>query len=155
MSMAEATEQYMDLRIRPRYKRVNSAEVYARAVTAAIGALAIDAVRPVDVSRMIADYRRHAPVASMRLLSFAKGLFAWTVDFGYLGRSPCTDLQAKAFGVEEESRERILTDDEVRTFWHADDLPHRALLRFLLLTGLRIAEAQAGRACGASTATVG
>jgi hypothetical protein len=70
--MAEAVEQYMDLRIRPRYKRVNSAEVHCRAVSMALGALAIDAVRPVDASRMIADYRRTAPVASMRLLVHQK-----------------------------------------------------------------------------------
>jgi integrase len=51
-------------------------------------------------------------------------------------------LSAGAFGVEEESRERILTDDELRAYWRAHDLRHRPLLRFLLLTGLRIAEAQ-------------
>ena len=141
VSMAEAVEQYMELRIRPRYKRVNSAEAYCRAVSMALGTLAINAVRPVDVSRMIADYRRTAPVASMRLLSFTKGLFSWAVGFGYVGRSPCTDLQAKAFGVEEESPSH-LSDKEIGGFWNADDLPHRALSRFLLLTGLRIAEAQ-------------
>ena len=64
--MAEAVERYVTLRIRPRYKRVNSAEVYCRAVSMAPGRLAIDAVRPLDVSRTIADYRRTAPVASER-----------------------------------------------------------------------------------------
>ena len=65
-----------------------------------------------------------------------------------------TDVRARAFGVTEEARERILSDDEIKTLWHAPDLPHRALLRFLLLTGLRIGEAQAAGANG-STLTAG
>lgn len=142
VSVAEAVEQFMELQIRPRYRRLGSPEVYCRAVTEALGKLAVDAVRPVDVSRMIADYRRRAPVGSMRLLSYTKHFFSWCVGFGYANRSPAADVRPGAFGVVETSRERILTDDELRGFWHADDLPHVALLRFLLLTGLRISEAQ-------------
>ena len=82
----------------------------------------------------------------MRMLGFARQFFAWCVGFGYLERSPVTDVQAGAFGVDENPRERILTDDEIRAFWHAPDLPHRAILRFLLLAGVRIGEAQAARA---------
>ena len=141
----EAVELYMDSIIRPRYRRVNNAEVYARRLQSRLGTLSVDAVRPVDVSRMIADYRREAPVAAMRMLGFARQFFAWCVAFGYLDRSPVADVRASAFGVEEEPRERILTDDEIRAFWHAPDLPHRALLRFLLLTGARIGEAQAAQ----------
>jgi len=64
--MAEAIERYVTLRIGPRYERVSSVEVYCRTVSMAPGSLAIDAVRPLDVSRTIADYRRIAPIASER-----------------------------------------------------------------------------------------
>jgi integrase len=142
VDVAEAVEQFMDLQIRPKYKRVNNAEVYCRAVTEALGSLSIDSVRAVDVSRMVADYRRGAPVASMRLLSFTKHFLSWAVGFGYVERSPAADIKSGGFGVVEKSRERILTDGEIRDFWSADDLSHVPLLRFLLLTGLRIQEAQ-------------
>jgi integrase len=145
VAVREAVEHYMDAIIRPKYRRVNNAEVYARRLQADLGTFAVDAVRPIDVSRMIADYRRTTPIAAMRMLGFTRQFFAWCVAFGYLERSPVADVRASAFGVEEEARERILTDDELRAFWHAPDLPHRALLRFLLLTGLRIGEAQAAR----------
>ena len=145
VSVRDAVEHYMDAMIRPRYRRVNNAEVYARRLQNALGALSVDVVRPVDVSRMIADYRREAPVSAMRCLGFAGGFFAWCVGFGYLERSPVSDIEARTFGVVEEPRARILTDDEIKAFWHATDLPHRGLLRFLLLTGLRIGEAQAAR----------
>ncbi len=127
----------MDAQVRSKYRRVANAEVYCRAVTAALGVLSVDGVRAVDVSRMIADYRRKAPVAAMRLLSFTKHFFAWTVGFGYVDRSPASDVEPRAFGVQENARERKL--ESVRM---PDDLPHVRLLRFLLLTGLRIAEAQ-------------
>ncbi|MFO1311769.1 MAG: integrase family protein [Burkholderiales bacterium] len=142
VTVSEAVEQYMDAQIRSSYRRVGNAEVYARAVTKDLGALSVDAVRPVDVSRMVAAYRRRAPVAAMRLLAFTKALFAWCASFGYADRSPAANVEARTFGVKEEARERVLTAEEIRAFWHADDLPHVPLLRFLLLTGLRIAEAQ-------------
>lgn len=144
-SVRDAAETYLDTIIRPKYRRVKNAEVYARRLQARLGKLSVDAVRPSDVSRMISDYQREAPVAAMRALAFCKQFFAWCVGIGYLDRSPLADLKAKAFGVDEDPRERILTDDEIRAFWHAPDLPHRALLRFLLLTGLRIGEAQAAQ----------
>jgi hypothetical protein len=48
---------------------------------------------------LIADYRREAPVAAMRMLGFARQFFAWCVAFGYLERSPGADVRASAFGV--------------------------------------------------------
>jgi len=145
VAVRDAVEEYMQSIIRPKYRRVANAEVYARRLQAKLGPLSVDAVRPVDVSRMIADYCREAPIAAMRMLGFARQFFAWCVAFGYLERSPVADVRANAFGVADEPRERILTDDEIRAFWHAPDLPHRALLRFLLLAGARIGEAQAAR----------
>lgn len=142
IAVRDAVDHYMNAMIRPKYKRVNNAEVYARRLQGKIGDLSVDVVRPVDVSRVIADYQREAPVSAMRCLGFARGFFAWCVGFGYLEKSPLADIQTRAFGVVEESRERVLTDDEIRDFWTADDLPHRPLLRFLLLTGLRIGSAQ-------------
>ena len=145
VAVLDAVENYMRTTIRPRYRNVRSTEVYMRRLQAGLGDLAVDAVRPVDVSRVIAEYSIKAPVCAMRALAFFRQFFAWCVTFGYLERSPVADVRARAFGVNEQPRERILTDDEIRAFWHAPDLPHRALLRFLLLSGARIGEAQAAR----------
>ena len=93
VTVAEAVEQFMDAQVRSKYRRVANAEVYCRAVTVALGMLSVDGVRAVDISRMIAEYRRKAPVAAMRLLSFTKHFFAWTVGFGYVDRSPAGDVE--------------------------------------------------------------
>jgi uncharacterized UPF0146 family protein len=74
VAVLDAVENYMDAIIRPKYRRVSNAEVYARRLQAKLGELAVDAVRPVDISRMIADYRGDAPVASMRMLG-SRGSF--------------------------------------------------------------------------------
>ena len=145
MALSDAMDEYMELIIRPQYKRSANAEVYARRIKNRLGTVSLEVVRPRDVSRLISAYAQEKPVAAMRALGFAKGFFKWCVGIGYLERSPVVEIEAKAFGVEEKARERILTDDEIRTFWHSDDLLHRPLLRFLLLTGLRIGEAQAAQ----------
>lgn len=44
-------------------------------------------------------------------------------------------------GGPDRARDRVLSDSEIRTLWHADS-PHQALVRFLLVTGQRIGETQ-------------
>ena len=146
VTVATAIEEFMESKIRPRYRRVRSVETYCSDIKAALGSLALDGgVRPSDVSRMVMEKKRTAPVAAMRLYSFAKLFFSWCVQIGYANSSPCADLRPSAFGVVEESRERVLTDGEIREFWNADDYMHVPLLRFLLLTGLRLEEARIAR----------
>jgi hypothetical protein len=63
------------MQIRAHYRRVIDVEVYCNAVTKALGSLAMDLVRPVDISRMVTAYMRAAPVAAMHLLSFHESIF--------------------------------------------------------------------------------
>lgn len=141
-NVADAVESFLAVQIRPHYRRTASPEVYGRAIVRAIGPLAVDTVRPLDVSTMVSAYARKAPVASMRLLTFTKLFFRWCVSMGYVERSPTADIDSKSFGVVEVARDRTLTGKEIKKFWHADDLPHRALLRALLVSGCRITEMQ-------------
>jgi len=74
------------------------------------------------------------------------GLFKWAAEAGrrYVDRSPCHDLPSLPAKV---SRERVLTDDEIRTLWWGLDRPDlpwpRAValgLKFELVTMLRTKE---------------
>jgi integrase len=60
---------------------------------------------------------------------------------GYLEISPVDRLSTELVGGAETSRDRVLTDEELRSLWQAGST-HTPLLRFLLLTGQRIGEAQ-------------
>jgi integrase len=76
----------------------------------------------------------------------ASGLFNWAAEAGrdYVTASPCVNLPPLD---PEHPRTRVLSEDEIRVFWHGldrDDLPWdrrtRLALRFELTTMLRSAE---------------
>jgi hypothetical protein len=50
----------------------------------------------------------------------ASGLFKWAAQAGrdYVSASPCIDLPPLD---EEHPRDRVLTEDEIRTLWHGLD----------------------------------
>ncbi|WP_445216758.1 tyrosine-type recombinase/integrase [Bradyrhizobium sp. Pa8] len=76
----------------------------------------------------------------------ASGLFNWAAEAGrdYVTASPCVNLPKLD---PEHPRTRVLSVDEIRTFWHGlarDDLPYdrrtRLALKFELVTMLRSRE---------------
>jgi integrase len=76
----------------------------------------------------------------------ASGLFNWAAEAGrdYVTASPCVNLPKLD---PEHPRTRVLSEDEIRTFWHGldrDDLPWdrrtRLALKFELVTMLRSSE---------------
>ena len=76
-----------------------------------------------------------------RFLAFVKQALSFAVESGYLQHSPAAALTRRIAGGEEAPRVRVLTDAELRLLWAAPG-SHARLLRFLLLTGARIGEAQ-------------
>ena len=86
---------------------------------------------------------RGAPISSNRLLAVLGSMFNWAICEGHLEDNPARMLSRR--GVEK-SRERVLSDEEIRTFWHGIKTakqmsdPVRDLLRLALLTGQRIGE---------------
>jgi integrase len=76
----------------------------------------------------------------------ASGLFNWAAEAGrdYVTASPCANLPKLD---EEHARERVLSEDEIRTLWHGLDrsnLPWdrktRLAIKFALITMLRSGE---------------
>jgi integrase len=83
----------------------------------------------------------NGPIAANRMLSILKTALKYARDSGYIEVNPIEGLSAELIGGSEEPCSRTLTDEEIRKLWHADS-QHVPLLRFLLLTGQRIGEAQ-------------
>ena len=85
-------------------------------------------------------------MAANRLLGITKQLFRYLVEIGWLDNSPAEMLSRRAAGGEEKARARTLTEDEIRALWAVSDTTaHAPLLRWLLITGQRISEAQGAR----------
>jgi len=76
-------------------------------------------------------------------LSILKTALRFAVDAGY-NISPVDRLPSELVGGVESSRDRVLTDEELRRLWQARSA-HMPLLRFLILSGQRIGEAQRAR----------
>jgi len=80
---------------------------------------------------------RGSPVMANRVLAAVRKMCAWSVDRGIITASPCTGIKAPT---AERSRDRVLSDDELRGVWMACDAigwPFGALVKILLLTGQR------------------
>jgi integrase len=86
-----------------------------------------------------------APIAANRLLAYVKGFFAWAVDEELIDASPAALVKKPA---DENERDRIFDDDELRAFWRASvrmGYPFGTLYHVLALTGLRLREAADAR----------
>lgn len=71
-------------------------------------------------------------------------MFDVAVENGYRDDNPADKITARTTGYKQVDRERVLSDDEIKTLWQeCHDNAH--VLRFLLLTGVRIGEAHLAR----------
>jgi integrase len=88
---------------------------------------------------------RGAPIVANRTLAIFRRLCNWSVERGIIAFSPCDKIKAPA---AEESRDRVLTDDEIRLAWGAFDSvgwPFGPIAKLLLLTGARRDEVASAR----------
>lgn len=99
-----------------------------------------------DISR--ADVREllngmmDAGIGSMtnRVFSIIRKLFNWAIEEDIVVASPCVKMRPP---VPETSRDRVLSDQEIRWFWQAAkslNYPFGPLTHLLLLTGQRLSE---------------
>ncbi len=91
-----------------------------------------------DLLDGIADSGR--VVTANRVRSYLSGFLNWCVERDVIGASPAAGVRPVA---KEVSRDRVLTDDEIRWFWRgceAEGFPWGPLGKLLLLTGQRLSE---------------
>jgi integrase len=86
---------------------------------------------------MIVD--RGAPIQANRTLACVRKVFNFAVEKDLLEASPCMGIKAPG---AECVKDRVLSDDEIRSFWRLSTLSHRmrALLRLQLLLAQRVGE---------------
>lgn len=93
----------------------------------------------IDLLDGIADSGR--VVTANRVRAYLSKFLNWAVERDILPMSPATGVKPVA---KEASRDRVLTDDEIRWFWQAceaEGFPWGPLGKVLLLTGQRLNEA--------------
>jgi integrase len=96
----------------------------------------IDEITRADVRAMLG--RIKAPVTANRVHSIARKLFNWAVENDIIASSPIAGVRPPS---QETSRDRVLTDEELRTVWRAaPEGPFGAILKLAILTGQRRSE---------------
>jgi integrase len=78
-----------------------------------------------------------APVLANRTLAAFRRVCNWSCERGIIDVSPCEKIRAPA---AEQSRDRVLVDDEIKLVWQAADAlawPFGHAVKLLLLTGGR------------------
>jgi integrase len=81
-----------------------------------------------------------APIQANRVLAHLRRMFNWAVERGIIEQSPVAGIKAPT---KENSRERVLTLDELAKVWKAAETvpyPWGHMVRMLILTGQRLVE---------------
>jgi integrase len=93
-----------------------------------------------DVIDLVESVAEDRPVMANRTLAVLSKFFSWMCERDIVAASPCTGVKRPS---EEQARDRILTDDEIRRLWLSCDAVggrFGPLVKLLLLTGQRRGE---------------
>lgn len=108
---------------------------------------AIEDVRRADVRRLIKSVAKDTPREASLLLANIKVVFAWCEDEEVVEVNPVATLKAQKIdkGMKPTKRQRVLDDDEIRSFWNdAENVGMHRLtalaLKVILVTGQRPGE---------------
>jgi integrase len=98
----------------------------------------LDSITRADIRALVDSVE--APIMANQTLKFVSKFFNWCVDADLLASSPAAGIK-KPFA--ETSRDRVLTDDELRAVWRAAGgigYPFGSIVQLLALTGQRRGE---------------
>lgn len=107
---------------------------------AGIGHMPIADIKRIDISACLSEVRRRSASQAHQTVILLNTVMRWARQMGFIDENPAED---QPFRIPKRVRDRYLSEDEIRIFWHALETdPHimpstRICLRLLLLTGGR------------------
>lgn len=134
------------VRIRKDYKRPETFEYKMTTyVLPVFGARKVASVTRVELGDFFSELAARAPVQANRVLTDVKIVFDYAIERGWIDASPAERLTRKKVGGKENSRSRVLDEDELRVLIHSLRTTRfapatRYVLALLLLTGQRSGE---------------
>jgi integrase len=94
-----------------------------------------------DIVAFAREHGERAPGHTRNLYITLQSLFGWARDQDAYGleHSPCEGVKVSSILGKKRKRDRVLTDAELRALWVNTRMgyPHGAILKLLILTGLR------------------
>jgi integrase len=138
----QVAEEWLARDVRPRVRTWYEIErVMRKEILPACKGKLITEIGRADVLRLV-DWivDRGAPIAANETLSIIKRWLNWCVGRGYLESSPVGNVPAPS---AKKSRDRVLSDEELRDVWHGGGslgYPNGAFVRLLILLAQRRGE---------------
>jgi integrase len=108
-------------------------------VKPALGRIALPALRRADIVELLDDLQNKKGLRAQvnRVRSQIVAALNWAVEREYVDNNPAATVRKRKI---ETSRDRVLSDDELRAIWRAAEKlsdPSRALVKAWILTGQR------------------
>jgi integrase len=128
------------------HARPKQFDTYERRIRDAMGTIRVSEVKTTRLAQLISE-NRSTPRSADSLRSHLRAMFNLAIELGWRDDNPAAVIGARVTGYKYEPITRTLKHDEIRQLWQWEG-NNAALLRLLLLTGLRISEGQNGRADG-------
>jgi integrase len=95
-------------------------------------------IRRADIIILLDDiFDRGAPIVANRMLAHVRKVFNWAIERDLVAANPCAGVKPRA---PEKSRDRVLSDDELKAVWQAAGAmrwPFGPIVQLLILTGQR------------------
>ena len=141
LTVAALVDSYLAKRVLPNLRSADAIKRRLRGdVVPIIGDARLADLHRRDINKVIDELvTRNVPAQANRSYADLRAMIRWAVKRGDLDRDP---TQGMSMPSKVRSRDRILTDDEIRRLWHtefatADTSP---VLKLALLTAQRIGE---------------
>lgn len=151
MTVQALVEEYLERWAKPRKRSwQEDKRILDRDVVPEWGRRRAKEITRRDVLKLLDQIvERGAPIQANRTLAVVRRMYNFAIERDIVEASPCHRVKAPA---KENQKDRVLTADEIKAFWHGLDHPEaelrpimRLLLRFMLVTIQRKGEVAAVR----------
>ncbi len=139
-TVGDLVDEYVERYCKPNQRKWTlNARIFDSHVKPAIGRKPLVELRRADIVELLDDLQNEKGFRAQvnRVRSQILAALNWAVEREYLDVNPAAAVKKRKI---EASRERVLTDDELRALWRAADGlpdPSRSLVKAWILTGQR------------------
>ena len=136
--MEDLVEEFIKRHVNQNKSASETIRILRREMLPEFGTRAVSELNRIDIDRLIHSIQgRGAPIMANRTFAAIRKFLGWCVGRGVLENSPCEGMRAPS---REKSRERVLSDDELKSILQAAanlGHPFGGIVKMLGLTGQR------------------
>jgi integrase len=143
LTVADLVAQFFDQYAKEKRTGKRQHQMLVKDVLPIIGRSKAAAVTRRDIGRITDRMTgRGVTIGASRTFEIVRKMFGWAVEQGLIEQNPCLGMK-KPF--QTRKRERVLTDDEIRTVWNglagaSISREGQQVLKLCLITGQRLGE---------------